>query len=109
MFAIDGCKLPSNASKDWSGTKTDFEKKTAKMETAISRILKRHRENDLAKTDKEIIAKEEKYIKTLRKRMKKIREWLSENDDKIGKSGKPTTEAGMELPDADLKISAPGK
>ncbi len=21
MFAIDGCKLPSNASKEWSGTK----------------------------------------------------------------------------------------
>jgi len=40
--------------------------------------------------------------------VKKIREWLSENDDKIGKSGKPTTEAGMELPDADLKIGLPG-
>ena len=72
MFAIDGCKLPSNASKEWSGTKADFEKKAAKMETAISGILKRHRENDHTKTDKEIIAKEEKYIKKLRKRVKKI-------------------------------------
>lgn len=27
MFAIDGCKLPSNASKEWSGTKADFIKK----------------------------------------------------------------------------------
>jgi transposase len=27
MFAIDGCKLPSNASKERSGTKADFEKK----------------------------------------------------------------------------------
>jgi hypothetical protein len=75
MFAIDGCKLPSNASKERSGTKADFEKKAAKMETAISGILKRHRENDLAKTDKEIIAKEEKYIKTLRKRVKKIQRY----------------------------------
>ncbi len=25
MFAFDGCKLPSNASKEWSGTKEDFE------------------------------------------------------------------------------------
>ena len=24
MFAVDGCKLPSNASKEWSGTKADF-------------------------------------------------------------------------------------
>jgi hypothetical protein len=59
------------------------------METAISRILKRHRENDLARTDKEIITKEEKYIKTLRNRVKKIREWLSENDDKIPSQANP--------------------
>jgi transposase len=32
MFAIDGCKLPSNASKEWSGTKNDLEKKKAKIE-----------------------------------------------------------------------------
>ncbi len=25
MFAIDGCKLPSNASKEWSGTKKDLD------------------------------------------------------------------------------------
>ena len=25
MFAIDGCKISSNASKAWSGTKEDFE------------------------------------------------------------------------------------
>jgi hypothetical protein len=59
------------------------------METAISRILKRHRKNDLARTDKEIITKEEKYIKTLRNRVKKIREWLSENDDKIPSQANP--------------------
>lgn len=44
MFAIDGCKLPSNASKEWSGTKADFEKKASKMERAIENILKKHRE-----------------------------------------------------------------
>jgi len=27
MFAVDGCKLPSNSSKEWSGTKGDLEKK----------------------------------------------------------------------------------
>jgi transposase len=105
MFAIDGCKLPSNASKEWSGTKADFEKKAAKMEKAISRILKRHRENDSAKTDKEITAREEKYIKTLRKRMKKIREWLSENDDKIGKSGKPIKSNITDNDSAKMKTS----
>ena len=37
MFAVDGCKLPSNASKEWSGTKEDLEKKKEKMEKAIRR------------------------------------------------------------------------
>lgn len=89
MFAIDGCKLPSNASKEWSGTRASFKKKAAKMEQAIGRMLEKHRANDHDQRDKEIVAKEEKYIETLRKRAKKIREWLSDNNDKIGKSGKP--------------------
>ena len=105
MFAIDGCKLPSNASKEWSGTKADFEKKASKMEKAISGILKRHRDNDLAGTDKEITSKEEKYIKTLRKRMKKIRQWLTENDDKIGKSGKPIKSNITDNDSAKMKTS----
>jgi hypothetical protein len=35
MFAVDGVKLPSNASKEWSGTKKELEKKKEKMESAI--------------------------------------------------------------------------
>src|SRR3990172_4169433 len=31
MFAIDGCKLPSNASKEWSGTQAEFKKKQQKL------------------------------------------------------------------------------
>lgn len=40
MFAIDGCKLPSNASKEWSGTRGDLEKKRLKIDRAVRRILK---------------------------------------------------------------------
>jgi transposase len=87
MFAIDGCKLPSNASKEWSGTKADFQKKAAKLEEAIDRIVTKHRELDLAQTDTEIREREEKYVVTLRKQVKKIRNWLDNNDDKPGKTG----------------------
>ncbi len=45
-FAIDGCKISSNASKEWSGTKADFEKKHKKIQRAVRRTLKRHREED---------------------------------------------------------------
>ena len=40
MFAEDGCNLPSNASKEWSGTKADFKKKAIKLEKVIERSLK---------------------------------------------------------------------
>ena len=89
MFAIDGCKLPSNASKEWSGTKADFEKKAAKMEKAIENILKKHREEDQNQTEAKVKESEEKFVETLGKRISKIREWLNHNDDKPGKTGKP--------------------
>jgi transposase len=89
MFAIDGCKLPSNASKEWSGTKADFEKKAAKMERAIENIIKKHREEDQNKTESKVKESEEKFVSTLSKRVSKIREWLKDNDDKPGKTGKP--------------------
>ncbi len=47
MFAVDGCKLPSNASKEWSGTRGGLRKKKEKMEKAIRQIVKRHREGDV--------------------------------------------------------------
>ncbi len=89
MFAIDGCKLPSNASKEWSGTRADFDRKATKMEQAITRMVEGHRANDNAPVEKEAIAREEDYIQTLRQRVKKVRGWLSSNDDKIGKSREP--------------------
>jgi len=44
MFAIDGVKLPGNASKAKSGTRADFERQAAKLEAAAKVMLERHRE-----------------------------------------------------------------
>ena len=52
MFAIDGCKPPSSASKEWSGTRADFEKKAPKLEQAMAPIITTHREHDRTQTDK---------------------------------------------------------
>jgi transposase len=46
MFAIDGCKLPSNASREWSGTRADMTRKVAKLDRTIRRIMVRHRQSD---------------------------------------------------------------
>ena len=46
MFAIDGCKLPSNASKECSGKVAELEKKRDKLEKYIERVIKQHLEID---------------------------------------------------------------
>jgi len=89
LFAIDGCKIPSNASKEWSGTRAEFEKKKQKMEAAIRYLLKRHRERDKSEEAVSVVEREEKQLKTLRERVGKIKRWLDDNDDKPGKGGKP--------------------
>lgn len=45
-FAVDGCKLPSNASKRWSGTHEELADKRKKLEAVAARIVSRHRERD---------------------------------------------------------------
>jgi transposase len=53
MFAIDGVKLPSNASKEWSGNKADLKKKREKLESALRYMVDQHRKRDKDDTDKD--------------------------------------------------------
>lgn len=105
MFAIDGCKLPSNASKDWSGTKAELNRKKIKMEKAVRKILKKHREQDINSADTQLIDNEKQYVQTLKTRIKKIKTFLSDNDDKIGKSGKPIKSNITDNDSAKMKTS----
>jgi transposase len=105
MFAVDGCKMPSNASKEWSGTKGDLERKKQKMEKVIRQIVKRHREEDVREIDKAVVEQEEQYVETLRKKVKKIRVWLRGNEDKPGKSGKPVKSNITDNDSAKMKTS----
>jgi transposase len=101
MFAIDGCKLPSNASKEWSGTKEELRKKKEKMEQVIGQIMVRHKETD----EQNIPGEEEKYITTLNQNIKKIRTWLEEHDDKPGTTGKPIKSNITDNESAKMKTS----
>jgi len=88
MFAVDGVKMPSNASKEWSGTRADFARKAKKMEHAIGYLVRRHREADQAKEDHVIGKARERQVKTLRAAVKKVKKFLADNDDKVGPSGR---------------------
>jgi transposase len=90
MFAIDGCKLPSNASKEWSGTHSELSKKQRKLDRAVRRMMKKHREEDAEKEAVDTIKEKElNQIQTLQRACRKIKHHLQTTDEKIGHRGKP--------------------
>lgn len=88
MFAIDGCKLPSNASKEQSGTKEDFKNKVTKLSASITKIVEKHKaEDDSNSFDDEIRKQEKQQQEALEKHCNKIENWLAENTDRKGVNG----------------------
>lgn len=90
-FALDGLKLPSNASKHWSGTHPELQKKKEKLEKKIAKIIQQHKKLDKGgnkKQDKNQKTKEDKQLESLRSKADKIEKWLKGNNPKIGKQGK---------------------
>ena len=89
MFAIDGVKLPSNASKARSGTRADFQRQADKMEAAAKAMLARHRANDALPVEPALAAKEARSIERLSTDAARIRQWLTEHpEDRKGAKGK---------------------
>jgi hypothetical protein len=81
MFAIDGVKLPSHASKARSGTRSDFERQAEKLEAAANNMLARHREEDARPVEPDRAAKEAKRIERLERDAREIRDWLATNPE----------------------------
>lgn len=106
MFAIDGCKLPSNAGKEWSGTREDFKKKVAKLDGAIAHMLTTHQALDAKGSEEEWVKRENQQIATLKRQLKKVQSWLEENDDdKRGPSGKAVKSNLTDPDSAKMKTS----
>ena len=90
FFAIDGCKMASNASKQWSGKIKDLKKKRAKIEGKLVALIKDHIETDKEEqaVKEKMSASRQKQIKRLEQQAAKIEKWLSKNDKKIGANKK---------------------
>lgn len=88
MFAIDGVKLPSNASKAKSGTRADYQRQVTKMEAAAQKMLDTHRLADAGATDDAVAARDAKKLERLHKEAQQLREWLDKNtEDRQGAKG----------------------
>jgi len=64
LFAVDGCKLPSNASRTWSGTRVELAKKADKMERAIADLLDTHHRQDAGYNEDALQSRERQQIET---------------------------------------------
>ena len=88
MFAIDGVKLPSNASKAKSGTRADFKRQADKLEVAAKAMLERHREEDRRAIEPDLRAKEVQRIARLESDAEQLKKWLTANpEDRKGSQG----------------------
>ncbi len=86
FFALDGCKMASNASKEWSGKISDLQKRKQKIEGKLKALVEDHIEIDKEEhaVKEKMSASREKQIRRLEQQAAKIEKWLSENDKKIG-------------------------
>ena len=87
-FAIDGVKLPSNASKARSGTRSEFVQQAAKLEREVKKMLARHRDNDVREVESDQSSKEQQRIEQMRQEAKELRTWLAANPhERAGSKG----------------------
>ena len=98
MYSIDGCKLPSNASKEWSGTIAELTKKRDKLKQYIGKLIIRHSELDKDEDAKEKLEpfrqtmgddneRRERCIERLERKLEHLNEFLETAEPRKGVSG----------------------
>jgi len=90
MFAIDGVKLPSNASKLRSGSHAELAHSAERMERAVTRMIEAHRQRDLHGESglPEAVA-QRRSIERLQSEAGRIRGFLAANKERTSEKGAP--------------------
>ena len=101
LIAIDGCKLPSNAAKEWSGTLEELAHKRDKLRRQIDRKLNEHQTLDKLgdKADSnERLEKVQKTLDTLSQAHDKVAEFIATAPPRMG-HGKQRKEVKSNITD----------
>ena len=107
FFALDGLKLPSNASKEWSGTRSELHRKKERLEAKVQKLLKEHVQEDNQDDppsgpgggDREL------QVQRLQKQAERLEKWLKDNDSKYGTTGKEISSNVTDNESAKMKTS----
>ena len=85
LFAIDGCKMPSNAAKEWSGTLKELEEKRDKIRRRIHHQLTEHRRLDKEDPDDQArVERSQQTLATLDKACERIDRFLKQAAPRMG-------------------------
>jgi transposase len=87
MFAIDGVKLPSNASKERSGTHEELHHRADRLDKAADKIMALHKAQDKQGNDEAIEPKRQAQMEALRKEAARTREFLASNTKRKNRKG----------------------
>lgn len=87
LIAVDGCKLPSNASKEWSGTLDDFRQRREKLEAAVAHLQSPSRQAERETLSENLCQREERHIAKLQAVSAKVQRFLSHATPRMGRRG----------------------
>jgi hypothetical protein len=88
FFALDGCKLPCNASKEWSGTISDLRRKKERIEQKVKRLVEEQVKVDRRGDEDEPGVGRGRQIERLLEKAERLERWLRESSPKIGRQGR---------------------
>jgi hypothetical protein len=87
MFAIDGVKLPSNASKERSGTFDELRHRARRLDQAADKIIALHQAQDKQGSDEAPEPKRQARIDALRKEAARTRKFVASNPKRLNRKG----------------------
>ena len=87
MFAIDGVKLPSNASKERSGTHEELRHRARRLDKAADKIVSLHQAQDKDSQDESLQTKCQARIDALRKEAARTREFVQTTSKRLNRKG----------------------
>ncbi|MFM8367589.1 MAG: IS1182 family transposase [Chloroflexota bacterium] len=84
-FSLDGLKLPSNASKEWSGSFQELKHKRDKLQEKLKQQIAQHIRQDAAPSEKK---RRQRQRDRLARKVERLNAFLETNEPKIGKGSK---------------------
>jgi transposase len=87
MFAIDGVKLPANASKERSGTHAELRHRAERLDKAARKMIERHQSRDADSSDDPGKADPQPRIDALRREAQATRDFLAREQQRRNRKG----------------------